>query len=173
MLGLVVILATMETLISPPHQYSIRIACDGLSALSKSLLTDQEYFNSTHKDFDIISRIIHIKTQLKAAILPIHVRGHQDSKGKPLTRAELLNVRMDALAKGINQLSHNKDLPIPDALPLSQIGLTQVDYKMDPIVSNLRDTLVEKISGDRLKQYWKNEVASKHHLHLIGSTGKL
>ena len=62
---------------------------------------------------------------------------------------------MDALVRGINQLSHYKDLPIPDALPLSQTGLTQVDYKMDPIVSNLRDTLVEKISGDRLKKYWK------------------
>ena len=81
LLGLVAILATMETLISPPHPYSIRIACDGLSALSKSLLMDQEYFNFTHANFDLISHIIQIKTHLQAVILPIHVRGHQDSKG--------------------------------------------------------------------------------------------
>ena len=155
LLGLMIVIRVLELLFPPTTQYYIKVGCDGLSALSRSMLTTREYSNTTHKDFDLISRIISYREGLKAKFVLIHVKGHQDMR-KALTRAATLNHRMDTLAKEINTYAHQEDVPIPDALPPSQFGLTQVDYDGTPIVSELAKTLVNRISGDRLKAYWRS-----------------
>ena len=141
----------------PPRQYSIKLACDGLSALTKSLLTEREYFNSSQKDFDLISRIIDHRDSLIGHIVPMHVKGHQDNRKGPLTRAATLNTRMDALAKELNTFTYEQNLDVPDALPPSTEGLVQVDYGLEPIVSDLCTTLINRISESRLKQYWRRK----------------
>ena len=156
LLGLVIIVRILERLYPPASPYSIKVGCDGLSALTRSMLVTREYTNTSHTDFDIISRIISYKEGLMAVFCPIHVKGHQDLL-KPLTRAAVLNHRMDTLAKEINSFYHNTDDPLPDALPCSPFGITQVDYIDEPIVSALAQTLVQRISGDRLKAYWKKK----------------
>ena len=94
------------------------------------------------------------REDLQAVFLPIHVKGHQDVN-TPLTQAAVLNHRMDTLAKELNLYAHINDIPLPDALPSSPFGITQVDHDGTPIVSELAKTLVQRISGERLKQYWK------------------
>lgn len=64
---------------------------------------------------------------------------------------------MGTLAKGINTIVHAKDLPVPDALPLTTMGLAQVDYSSEPIASNLYNTFVERISANWLKEYWQHK----------------
>ena len=153
-LGLIIVIRALEILAAPVKQYYIKIGCDGLSALSRSMLTTREYSNTTHKDYDLISRIISYREGLKATFLPMHVKGHQDLN-RSLSRAAVLNHRMDTLAKELNRHAYTEDISIPDALPPSHFGITQVDYDGTPIVSELARTLVNKISGDRLKAYWK------------------
>ena len=153
---MILIIRLLECIFPPSSPYSIKVGCDGLSALTRSMLTSREYTNTAHKDFDLISRIISYKEGLKASFIPIHVKGHQ-ALHQPLTRAALLNHRMDTLAKELNAQAFEQDYSLPDALPSSQFGLTQVDYKTEPIVSALAQTLVQRISGDRLKQYWRHK----------------
>ena len=156
LLGLVIIVRLLEQLFPPSRPYSLKLGCDGLSALSRSMLTTREYLNTTHKDFDLISRIISYREDLKANLIPIHVKGHQEVNNN-LTLAETLNHRMDTLAKEINKHAHENDIPIPDALHCSRFGITQVDHDSEPIVSELAKTLVNRISGDRVKRYWKKK----------------
>ena len=156
-LGLVLVLHIIESMYPPTQPYTIKLACDGISALSKSLLTDREYFTAAHKDYDIISRIIAYRDKLIAKISPIHVKGHQQGKVMQLTRAAVLNERMDSLAKSINSVTHNKDWDVPDALPANPLGIIQVDYKDIPISSCLCKALVQHVSTDRIKQYWKDK----------------
>ena len=156
-LGLVLVLLILESISPPPPKYSIKLACDGISALSKSLLTGRQYFTAAHKDFDLISRIISYREKLVATIIPIHVKGHQKGKIKNLTRAALLNDRMDELAKSVNSVTHHDNWDVPDALPPNPHGMIQVDYKEIPISSCLCKSLVDHISTDRLKKYWKSK----------------
>ena len=155
LLGLVLVLHALESLFSPTHSYDIKLACDGLSALTKSLLSGREYFNSSNKDFDLISRIISYRETLRAHIFPIHVKGHQTVGLSPKTRASFLNDKMDLLAKAINRHSYLCHLDVPDALPLSSHGFIQVDHDSEPIVSDLASTLVLRISTKRATAYWR------------------
>ena len=137
------------------HGQTVTIACDGKSALFKSLVISRPHFSTRHKCYDIISRIIEVKESLRCQISPYHVRGHQDSKRKKLNRIEKLNVRMDKLAEDILRTVVNTNADIPDALPKSQLGIIQVDYEDVPITSLLSSTLQNFIAQDRLMDWWK------------------
>ena len=138
-----------------PHGQTVTIACDGKSALFKSLVSTRPYFSSRNKCYDIISRIIEVKESLKCQIRPHHVKGHQDSNRKTLSRVERLNVRMDKLAEDILNTVIQSDLDIPDALPKDQLGIIQVDYEDVPITSRLSSTLQNFIAQDRLLDWWR------------------
>ena len=156
-LGLVLMVHVLETLFPPPEHYDIRIGCDGLSALGRSLLTEREFFQPVKKDYDLVARIIDYKQQIKGDILPFHVKGHQKDKGQPLTLAAILNNRMDTLAKEINTHTKKRNWEVADALPPIPQGFAQVDYGEEPIVSDLCQTLVRRVSGQRLMTYWKKK----------------
>ena len=157
LLGLVLILLVMEMTIPPTHTYTVTLACDGESALYKALCTDREYFNTTHPCVDLISRIIALRENLRARIIPTHVAGHQDERGGTLTPLAALNVRMDSLAKEILQETKATDRPIPDSLPPSPDGIPQVDYCNTPIVSRVANTLAHHIGRDRLLDFWEKQ----------------
>ena len=130
------------------------IACDGESALFKALQGDREYFHTSSPSFDLISRILLLREQLQAQLIPTHVKGHQDNLRRPLTDLEQLNVRMDKLAKEILQYSHDHNSGIPDALPSCSGSLPQVDFQNTPVVTSLAASLIYKISEGRLRDYW-------------------
>ena len=157
LLSIVIMLRILETLFPPVQPYRFKLACDGLSPLTKSMLTDREYFGSSYKDFDLISRIIAHKEALTAIIVPIHVKGHQIVSDRQRTLASLLNERMDTLAKLINEYTQIQDLDVPDALPQDSLGLIQVDHHLTPIVSNLSRSLAVRISRDRLLSFWTHK----------------
>ena len=155
LLGQLLVIRSIEVCCPPPNQYSIQVACDGEGALFRSLNATREDFTSRHGSFDLISQIMVLQDRIKGTLVPTHVRGHQDRQGIALSDPELLNVRMDQLAKDIMVAALQDGDDIPDALPLVSPGITQVDYKDIPICSHLASTLRELISQDRALEWWK------------------
>ena len=154
-LGQLLIVYTMEQYIPPTRPYDIRIACDGESALFRSLQATRDEFTSTNSSFDLISQIMVLREKIQGTLLPIHVRGHQDRESVQLTAMEALNVRMDTLAKEILQEAVDSGDDVPDALPVMSTGLPQVDYQDIPIGSSLASTIRSLISEDRAIAWWR------------------
>ena len=166
LLGLLLVVWSLETLIPPRDAYNITVACDGKSALFQALLTSREQFNSRQKSFDLISSIISIRESLCADITPIHVHGHQDTVHKTLSRLEILNIRMDNLAKEILQVVVTQNEDIPDALPTGAAGIIQVDYEDIPITSSLASTLQFYVGRDRLLDWWTRKERFRHNIRM-------
>ena len=154
LLGILIVIWSLERVVRPHRPYELQVACDGKSALFQALLTPRDQFNSRQKSFDIISTIIDIRDQLVAKIKPIHVRGHQDKVTTRLTTLEALNVRMDNLAKEILHAAVTQDIDIPDALPTDCSGLIQVDFEEVPITSSLASTLQFYVGRNRILEWW-------------------
>ena len=157
LLGILLLLWSLETFIPPKEKYRVTVACDGKSALFQSLLTSRDQCNSRQKSFDIISVIISIRDGLYADIEPIHVKGHQDKLTTTLTTLETLNIRMDRLAKEILHFAVTHDVDIPDALPENPSGMIQVDFEDVPIVSALASTLQFYVARNRILNWWKKK----------------
>ena len=154
LLGVLTLVWSLEQLIPPTEEYSVTIACDGKSALFRSLLTRRDQFNSRQKSFDLISAIISVRDLLKAKVTPVHVKGHQDKVYKTLSRLERLNIRMDRLAKEILNVAVTQNTDIPDALPTNTKGIIQVDFEDVPITSSLASTLQFFVGRDRILEWW-------------------
>ena len=155
LLGQLLIIYTLEQWLPPQNPYNIPIACDGESALYRSLTATREDFTSTHLSFDLVSQIMVLKEQIQGSIEPVHVKGHQDDEKISLSEVEILNVRMDTLAKEILEKAVISDQEVPDAIPLVSPGITQVDYQEIPICSSLASTLRSLISEDRAIAWWR------------------
>ena len=167
LLGQLIAIKALEDCTQCEQPYSIQIACDGKSALFKSLLTDREYFSSRNKSFDIISLIISTKESMKATIIPTHVYGHQDDLGRSLSSLEKLNVRMDRFAKEILDIALRNNEDVADALPLDPQSIIQVDYADIPVTSCLASTLRHLLSRDRLLKWWKYKNRFKAPVHTL------
>ena len=157
LLGQLLIIHVMEQYIPPSTTYEVRVACDGESALYRSLQATREDFTSTHCSFDLISQIMVLKEMIHGRIIPVHVKGHQDRERDHLTELETLNVRMDCLAKEILKAAEDADDAVPDALPLTKTGIPQVDYKDIPICGELASTIKSLISEDRAIAWWRHK----------------
>ena len=151
--GLMIVIQSLESLTQSIGK-PIMIACDGKSALTKTLCTYKERFNTTHKCFDLISRLIDTRDTIKTPLHPKHVRGHQDDHAEQLTFLEEWNVQMDALAnRFITAAQHQKFTP-PTALPTSDYGTIQVCFQNVPITSQLDRTLRNNVSQEDALQWW-------------------
>ena len=151
--GILIIINTIETVTGTTGK-PITIACDGYSALQKTLSTYKEKFSSGQRCFDLISRIIDIRDRIRTIIQPEHVRGHQDEKYSELTLLEDWNVQMDGMAKQILLEAYHKQFQPPEALPTSTRGITRIQYQSIPITSQLDKTLREYITHEDAVQWW-------------------
>ena len=134
--------------------YDVIVACDGESALFKSLTTPRSKFTSSDRVFDILSRIADIRQQLKARILPVHVEGHVDDTGRALSEIEIMNCRMDSQAKRIMHKFLSHRYPRPQLLPTSPNGLSPVSIAGVEINSELMKNLRFHIGKTRLLKWW-------------------
>ena len=155
LLGQLLVIQALEQCYPPNRQYSIKVACDGKSALFKSLLSSRDNFTSRNKSFDLIAQIITLQESIQGKLIPVHVYGHQDEERHALSDIEVLNVRMDTLANEILQTVSRHDLNVPDALPLTSAGIIQVDYGDIPITSSLAKTLRYYVARDRILDWWR------------------
>ena len=89
LLACVTTLSLLTCFLKITQPFLIIVACDGESALYSSM---KSQFSSRHKQKDIISRIQYQRSTLTASVHPVHVYGHQDDKGSPLSMLETLNV---------------------------------------------------------------------------------
>ena len=92
-----------SNLILPPvqkKQKHITLLCDGLSAL-ETVGRPIKQIKVKHKHSDLISITSSVWNSTNFKITTEHVRAHQDDTLKELTIPEILNCRMDTLAKDI------------------------------------------------------------------------
>ena len=147
---------------------SIKIGCDGLSAIRKAL-DEESSFSCQSAQFDLLSAV-----EAKLRALPItvewrHIDGHQD-EGKfigPLDRWAQLNVEMDALAKfrwatsaSIHSPFHGVEGELwrlsLDTGRATRQGVT-LQTRGTPVVNALSERLVDFTTGSRLVSYWSKK----------------
>ena len=177
LLGLMIVLAALDSLVKNTIK-PITIACDGESALIKSLDYLRTKFSSSHKTADIISRIMDIKEHHTRPINTQHVRGHQDDHLLELTFLEQCNVKMDEGAKQWIAEAVATGYTPPLQLPNDEIGLTAVTIRGIPVNSTFSKTLAEHVAGQDLIQWWIRQgrvtqtTAHKIDWTLVGKTMK-
>jgi hypothetical protein len=149
LLGLLGISVTLRILASgrnePGHCI---VGCDGEAAL-RSLTLPHTHITANSSNADLLSRIHDVWHSLRTKPLPIHIRGHTDTTGQPLTRLERLNIMMDRLATltatTFPARKHHRLLP--------QIGLAYIKYEGKGITGTFSSTLYHKIAATALFQY--------------------
>ena len=68
------------------------VACDGRGALSRAFDTLNNV-STKAPYFDIIEGIHYLRSKIKCAMLPVHVKGHQDDQNKKkIDRLGVLNI---------------------------------------------------------------------------------
>ena len=156
--GLLGLLLVVSTLLDRTPKFKplhpIRMACDGESALLRSLSTFRDSFSCNKKCFDLISRIMDIRDSLTIEIVPTHVSGHQDDITMDLTFLEEWNVAMDALANQIIFEANEANFRPPDRLPPNKLGFTQVQCQQQPIHSTLDRSLRTCVAGKDTVEWW-------------------
>ena len=154
--GLHGILLTVQALeqLTKRHSPSVIVACDGRSALIKTLRTYKDSFSTTQKCFDLISRVIDTRDSLQSILKPIHVRGHQDERSTQLSLLEDWNVQMDALAKRYILDAHHQDFRPPTNLPPSTQGIRTVQIDKVNLTSQLGNVLRDNIAGEDAIEWW-------------------
>ena len=130
------------------------VACDGESALYRCLIGGRGRLSSSIKHCDIIAKCHDRIDKLICSIVPTHVRGHQDWKGKQLTILEKINVKMDDLAKRIASIAKRRRLLALLHTPSTSDGYPTVYIRGVPIVSEVERTLKLSIASNSLKQWW-------------------
>ena len=151
--GLMILISTLENLTQTTGK-PITIACDGKSALTKTLYTHKERFNTTNKCFDLISRLNDIRDKIKTPLNPNHVQGHQDETKENLTILEEWNVQMDAVANQLILEAQRQNFTAPTTLPSSKHGTILLQYKNQQITLQLDKMLHIKISQEDAIQWW-------------------
>ena len=155
LLALVTIIQKLEQRYGKEIQpYSMTIACDGESALYRSLTGGREKLNTSVKHSDILSRTHDRKDSLRTEIVPVHVYGHRDDLTSNLTILERLNVQMDKLAKAIALVGRRQNIECLDGLPASPDGYPTVRIRGAVISSELEKSLMSAVAGHRVKLWW-------------------
>jgi len=134
--------------------YTMKLACDGESALYRSLTGGREKLNTSIKHSDILSRTHDRKDAIRSLLLPVHVYGHRDDISQNLSVLELLNVRMDKLAKAIALVGRRDNVVSLDGLPGSKDGYPVVRVRNKVISSELERSLMSEVAGFRIQKWW-------------------
>ena len=121
-----------------PTTHPILVACDGLSALQRSLVFSEGRQSTSCEHYDLISSIMRYWSLMKNLQYPVHVRGHQDAHGLPLSRLERINVEVDRFAQAravrhIHQRGTTRDGYFPKGFP-------KVTVHGKPVASRLYHT---------------------------------
>ena len=153
-LAQILVLSKIEARHPGPKTYNITIACDGESALYKSLTTHRSKLSSTDKAFDILTRVADIRGTLRARLNPVHVDGHVDDTGRALTFIEKLNCRMDGLAKRTMARALDQQLVRLQTLPPSKFGMSSVSVRGVEINTELLRSLRFHVGKHRILMWW-------------------
>jgi hypothetical protein len=152
--GLLGISATIRILASgQPLATRCIIGCDGEAAL-KSVVMPRHRISSNSSNADILSAICDIWTSTHIRPVPVHIKGHQDSTGRPLTRLEEMNTYMDALAKATARCFQ----PREDNSSIARIGIGSLWHKHTQITGEVSQLLYLKIEATYYTKYLETRV---------------
>ena len=154
LLAQLLVIQKIEKIYTGPSDYPVTIACDGESALLKSLTSYRTKISSSDKAYDIISRVADIRKKLRAKIIPVHVEGHVDDTGRELSTLERMNCRMDSNAKSIMHRALTIGVPRVQMLPPSASGIAPVTIGGVEINSELTRSLRFHIGKTRILKWW-------------------
>lgn len=155
LIGLTAISVTLKVLASclqqPRH---VIIGCDGKCALY-SLLLNHEDITANTKNADLLAINADIWTSVQMSpYLLVHVKGHQDTSGKVLSRIEKMNVLMDRVAFLTALYTPNQG----HALHIPSVGMARITYNGRLIEGQLAKTLYDGIVSDRIKSYYDQKL---------------
>ena len=155
LLGISMVLWALEqTLAEKAVPSELIIACDGISALFKSIHSDKERLYTRDQHFDLLSAIIGFWSEMIAEPFPVHVKGHQDDSVdvENLPRLARMNVKMDSLAKFIlkNSLSNREISPVASF----SFGLPTVTCRDVPIESSFAKSTLHTVVTIKAREYW-------------------
>ena len=115
----------------------------------------QEQLNANHTNVDLVSLSLCLRDTLPIQLHSEHVYGHQD-RTIPIQCLPLLvrlNIEMDTAAKELGR----KVLAYPH-MKIHQYHheecMTQCYWQNQPILHEIKNTLYQKISEDKVKKYW-------------------
>lgn len=168
LLALLSVIEQIEKAYPPPGMYSIRICCDGESALFKALTTPKYKLTVSNKSFDILCQISEIKGRLRAEVEPYHVKGHADDLYRTLTWEEELNCRMDKSAKMVLQHLCLDPTEMKKGLPTEEDGPAIVKVGSLPINSELGKNIRFQIGKNNILRWWvKKERLKESEIEMI------
>ena len=150
--GLLIILSCLQN-ITDMEGATITIGCDGSSALWTSF-KQRHQVSSSDKAFDIMSRVIALRETINIKIIPLHVRGHQETTSKQLSFLEMANIEMDYRAKELIKAAKFQEFHPPEFLPECNYGIPIITIQDEMIHNNLLKTLKQKAAGQDLRQWW-------------------
>ncbi len=146
--GIVGVLYTLAFWPPLSHKPVLRLACDGLSVVTR--LTRPNPIEPTEPHFDLLAAARNLMRDSAYKVQLVFVRGHQDSKYPTvLSRDAWLNVEADALAKSKTAIPH--DGPQLYKLPGYPWGCYLDDRQ---VVKQLSLSLRTWVNGQITLQYW-------------------
>lgn len=144
----------------------ILIACDNLAGV-RNALENTHRAKMNQNCYDILWAIHILKSKLKhIQITPQHVKGHQDGKGRNLTRLESLNVFVDERASSFRKYIETQSNDISSKLHYTYSCYVSVED--NPITSNFSKYLKDHISQKMIQQHLHNTNAlDENAFHLV------
>ena len=121
----------------------ITSACDGKSALSQSK-DDTEFIRSSTQHVDLLSITADAWSKSPFQLRKVHVRGHQENLGRPLTTMEIVNCEMDEDAKELATSHISQGYP-PLQTRSSTKGIGTIYIRNKMVVSRIQNTLYTSI----------------------------
>ena len=154
LLGISMVLWALEQTLDNRVHAELIVACDGISALFKSIHSDKERLYTRDLHFDLLSAIIGFWSEMSAEAFPVHVKGHQDDSIEivNLPRLARMNVKMDALAKAILKSSLSAHHAAPTAS--FTFGLPPITCRTVPIESSFAKSAVATVATIKAREYW-------------------
>jgi hypothetical protein len=156
LMGLVGISVTTRVLANClPQPAHYLIGCDGLAALNTITLKTED-ISAKLSNWDLISILHDIWISLTLKPVPVHIKGHQDMRGRPLNRLEQMNILMDRLAK----MTASTYPPREKNWTIAGVGIRRVMVNTEPVVDSVSKRLYNHITSQKLKLYVRERIVS-------------
>ena len=154
LLGLSFAIWSLEQTIGPTTK-KVVVGCDGMAALTQSLMRNPESLTAKGKHFDMIAAIMGFWKNISATAVPTWVEGHlaDRMRREDLPQLNRINEDRDFGAKRIARAGANS----PSLAPFHtafKFGLAPLTLKSLQIVSSAEKEILTNLAREPLQKYW-------------------
>ncbi len=134
---------------------TVKIGCDGLSALNRSFLFQQDSRTCKEQHSNLLAPILSLLQTLSIRYRAFHVKGHLDNlyAYHSLGRMEQMNIRMDTYAKSLLQQIKSGEIPTPTYSP-HPFGIPHIKIDEKIITEDYHNKLYNTLVDKDINAYW-------------------